>query len=276
MSNLEIVARWLKSVSNGLTYGDFSWTCPYCDRTATITNSNRDYGLVPLEKTNADGKRLSVPVFVVCPNSECREFSFYVFLYAAAKDTAGKHVLRKDEAPLASWQLKPLSEAKVFPEYVPKPIRDDYTEACLIRNLSPKASATLSRRCLQGMIRDFYEVHKGNLKAEIEAIRDKVSMDTWNAIDAVRDVANIGAHMEKDINIIVDVEPEEAAMLIGLVEFLIEDWYINRYERAERLKNVVELAEAKKQARKQPTAPAESTAEAVERNEGDSGSNATN
>ena len=31
-------------------------------------------------------------------------------------------------------------------------LMDDYEEACAIVNLSPKASATLSRRCLQGMI----------------------------------------------------------------------------------------------------------------------------
>ncbi|WP_372445280.1 hypothetical protein [Clostridium estertheticum] len=37
---------------------------------------------------------------------------------------------------------------------------------------------------------------------------------TWEAIDAVRTIGNIGAHMEKDINQIVDVESSEAALLI--------------------------------------------------------------
>jgi len=35
---------------------------------------------------------------------------------------------------------------------------------------------------------------------------------TWEAIDAVRKLGNIGAHMEKDINVIVDVDPEEAEL----------------------------------------------------------------
>ena len=63
---------------------------------------------------------------------------------------------------------------------------------------------------------------------EIEAIEDKVDPLTWKAIDAVRSVGNIGAHMEKDINVIVDVDPDEAAQLISLIEILIKDWYITR------------------------------------------------
>ena len=37
----------------------------------------------------------------------------------------------------------------------------------------------------------------------------------WQAIDAVRSIGNIGAHMEKDINLIVDVDPEELIYYCG-------------------------------------------------------------
>jgi hypothetical protein len=146
---------------------------------------------------------------------------------------------------LEQWQLIPPVAAKVFPDYVPQPVLDDYREACLIRDLSPKASATLARRCLQGMIRDYWGIRKAGLKDEIDELEDRVDPLTWKAIDAVRKVGNIGAHMEKDINIIVDVEPQEAAKLIGLVELLIRDWYITRHEREERLKAIDALGEAK-------------------------------
>ncbi|MGT2429378.1 hypothetical protein ACU4HD_12705 [Cupriavidus basilensis] len=46
---------------------------------------------------------------------------------------------------------------------------------------------------------------------------------TWDSIEAVRKIGNIGARMEKDIDVIVDVEPEEAGLLIGLIESLIDD-----------------------------------------------------
>ena len=48
-----------------------------------------------------------------------------------------------------------------LPDYIPEAIRKDYMEACAIIDSSPKASATLSRRCLQGMIRDFWGVQAG-------------------------------------------------------------------------------------------------------------------
>ena len=121
----------------------------------------------------------------------------------------------------------------------------DYKEACLIQSLSPKASATLARRCLQGIIRDFWKVNERNLFAEINAIQEKVAPQTWEAINAVRSVGNIGAHMEKDINLIIDVEPNEAAALIKLIEILIKDWYIDKHEREKDLTSVIDIANQK-------------------------------
>jgi hypothetical protein len=135
---------------------------------------------------------------------------------------------------------------KVLPGYIPAPILADYKEACLIADLSPKASATLSRRCLQGMIRDFWGVSKARLIDEIEAIKDKVDNLAWQAIEGVRKIGNIGAHMERDINVIVDIDPNEAQLLIGLIETLVDDWYVVRYERQQRLTKIVAAADAKK------------------------------
>lgn len=147
------------------------------------------------------------------------------------------------------WDLMPPSMAKVFPDYIPKPVLDDYNEACMIADLSPKASATLSRRCLQGIIRNFWEVKPGRLVDEIEQIQDKTDYLTWDAIDSVRKVGNIGAHMEKDINVIVDVDPNEARMLIGLIEILLKDWYVAREERKSRLLKIKSIAEDKAEAK---------------------------
>jgi hypothetical protein len=72
-----------------------------------------------------------------------------------------------------------------------------------------------------------------------------VDGETWDAIDAVRKIGNIGAHMEADINVIVDVEPEEARLLIGLVETLVDEWYVTRHERKTRNSQLVALAQAK-------------------------------
>jgi hypothetical protein len=153
---------------------------------------------------------------------------------------------------IKTWRLLPGSYAKSFPEYIPKPLRKDYEEATSIIDLSPKESATLSRRCLQGIIRDFWKVSKHRLIDEINAIEDKVDPLTWKSIDAVRKVGNIGAHMEKDINLIIDVEPEEAFLLIQLIELLFEEWYIHRYERELKLNAIVNLSTKKDEIKKKP------------------------
>jgi len=71
-----------------------------------------------------------------------------------------------------------------------------------------------------------------------------------DAIDAVRSVGNIGAHMEKDINVIVDIDPGEAQSLIGLIEILLEEWYVARHTRLEKLEKLKKIAGQKKDALK--------------------------
>jgi hypothetical protein len=88
---------------------------------------------------------------------------------------------------------------------------------------------------------------------EIKDLEGKIDPATWKAIDGVRSVGNIGAHMEKDINLIIDVDPEEATALIGLIEFLLEDWYITRHDREEHMQKVIDLA-AKKDEEKRNSA----------------------
>lgn len=66
----------------------------------------------------------------------------------------------------------------------------------------------------------------------------------------MRNIGNIGAHMKKDINVIVDVEPKEAELLVGLIEILLKDWYIARHERQQHLANIVKVAQTKGQGQK--------------------------
>lgn len=144
----------------------------------------------------------------------------------------------------------PPPNAENFPEYVPSAICDDYIEAISIVDTSPKASATLARRCLQGMIHDFWGIKEKNLNAEITALKGRVPAAQWNAIDALRKIGNIGAHMEKDINVIVDVDPDEAKALIKLIELLIDKWYIARHDEEMLLADIVSIGVRKESERK--------------------------
>ena len=62
--------------------------------------------------------------------------------------------------------------------------------------------------------------------------------------------------MEKDINVIVDVEPEEAGVLIELIETLAEEWYVARHERQLRMAKVAKLAAQKEIERAGPPSDA--------------------
>lgn len=220
----------------------FSWTCPYCRQIASIKGDNLSKNTHKFRVNNLHMGLYTCVIF--CPNSKCGEFTMDATLYSINAAS----VVEVDN-PLIHWNLKPQSSAIPFPEYIPASIRQDYEEACLICGLSPKASATLARRCLQGIIRDFWGIIKSRLFDEIKELEDKIDPKTWQAIDAVRSIGNIGAHMEKDINLIVDVEPEEAELLLRLIEVLLKEWYINRYEREEHMQKIIAAAQAKKAAK---------------------------
>jgi hypothetical protein len=216
------------------------WTCPFCNRDATIQSANYETRYNEIIHKNYSEKYFGTnTLFIVCPNKECRRFTLKFDFYELEKVRTDSY---KPSTLLNSWDLIPQSKAKAFPSYIPTPIIDNYNEACLIMKLSPKASATLSRRCIQGILRDFWKVKPGKLIEEIESIKDKVEPDVYEAIDSVRRIGNIGAHMEKDINIIVDVDPNEAELLVGLIEILLTEWYVARELRKEKLKKIKDIS----------------------------------
>lgn len=83
------------------------------------------------------------------------------------------------------------------------------------------------------------------LYKEISALKDKVPPTQWKAIDALRALGNIGAHMEKDTDVIIDIDPEEARKLIGLIELLMDKWYISRYDEEQKYKDLIKTNEEK-------------------------------
>lgn len=234
------------------------WTCPYCNQIATITDNDVSKDNHSFYLSNKEGADLWLDTeVVVCPNDKCREYCIDAKLWKT--EVVHGSVTRRMKEPLLVWTLRPKSKAKPLPAYIPQVIARDYEEACLILSDSPKASATLSRRCLQGVIRDYWKISKPRLIDEILELQGKIDPTTWGAIDAVRSIGNIGAHMEKDINLIVDVDPGEAELLIGLLEILFADWYIARHERQEHMNKIVAVAQAKK-AQQSSTGSAGSTA----------------
>jgi hypothetical protein len=223
------------------------YTCPYCNQPTTITGPNTDSRWEQIRIAASHIKEKDkLGIFyeaIACPNTKCKQLSLIIKLTETLRDEYNNEKIGKTRQ---FWQLLPDSAAKPQPDYIPTAIVNDYDEACRIRDLSPKASATLARRCLQGMIRDFWGIKKARLVEEIAELEDKVSPEVWSSVDAVRSVGNIGAHMEKDVNIIVDIEPGEADLLIKLIEDLFDDWYVTRHNRQERQRQIQALAKSKR------------------------------
>ncbi len=217
-----------------------TYICPFCNQSQSYY-SHLTYGEVDNQIYNECSgvvKGYEEAYFTIytlsCTNQACHKRSVI-----AINRTSGKQI-----------DIYPQNVYRHFPEYIPQQIRDDYEEASQIIDKSPKAAATLLRRCLQGMIRDFWGVSEKRLIDEINAIKDKVTPSQWKAIDGLRHIGNIGAHMEKDVNLIVDVTPDEATKLLKLIELLLEKWYISRQEEEELYDSIVTIADEKAEERK--------------------------
>lgn len=216
---------------------EYLWHCRFCNREQTVTGEGWQASVADLTAENADGPRRLVVQFVVCPNPDCRKLSLSAALHdlkvVGNRSYTGKLI--------RSWPLVPPSRARSFPVAIPAQIMEDYQEACLAIEQSPKAAAALSRRCLSGMLRDFWQVQPGSLSDEFRQVKGTVDPLTWEAIESVRKSGLIGARMESEGAEILDTEPGEAKMLIGLIEMLIEDWYVGREERRKRLKDLRQI-----------------------------------
>ena len=236
-----------------------NWQCPYCGHfqinsdgnfrvstTISLTGENNfvgisNYGDIGLRATS-----------IACLNPQCKELTLKVGLANVGRNKANQAL--RLIGILKEWKLLPDSMAKPQPECIPAPIKQDYEEACKIVHLSPKSAATLARRCLQGMIRDFCKISKNTLYSEIKELKSKfekhesphgVTLESIEAIDNVRKIGNIGAHMKIESNVVVDIDPEEGILLIALIEMLFKEWYIAQYDRQERLKNIQQTAAKK-------------------------------
>jgi Domain of unknown function (DUF4145) len=229
-----------------------NWTCPFCQRPQLVSKANISINTHIIRVGYEDDADRSAfrSIAIACLDEKCRKMTLTATLHGRDDDDP----IDISAEALQEWRLLPESFAKPQPDSVPAVLVNDYVEACRIRDLSPKASATLARRCLQGMIRDFCGISKATLFKEIESLREQldggtaakgVTHESVDAIDAVRSVGNIGAHMEKEVDLIIEIEPGEAQMLIELIEMLFEEWYVERDRRTKRLAEIVALSAQK-------------------------------
>jgi hypothetical protein len=127
------------------------------------------------------------------------------------------------------------------PAQVPASIATDYAEANEVLPISAKASAALSRRCLQNILsahgftgRDLFKQVEAVL-AETDATK-ALPTGLRENIDAIRNFGNFSAHPISDQTTlqIIEVEPGEAEWCLELLVDMFDHFYVRPAVAAER------------------------------------------
>jgi len=173
---------------------------------------------------------------ILCTRPKCRRFSLYlhkgdrIYFSAALSPVT-------DFKSSASTLIRPETVLpNPIPPGVPEKIEKDYIEATKVLSISLNASAALSRRCLQNILRQISSQEtenfpdNGSLFDEIEAVRNskKIPPLTSDKLHAVRELGNLAAHplQDKHTNAIVDVKPEEAELTLEIIDELLDHYYV--------------------------------------------------
>lgn len=208
-------------MSQGILNRGCDMKCPHCLAHTPGAENTIDLGV--------DGTGHWQLVKIQCANSDCRKFIFMLreregeYRQGMAKFVITDRINQRLVYPRSS------SRSQVPPD-VPNEYADDYKEACLVLADSPKASAALSRRCLQHILREVAKVKHGNLHDEIQEVIDSGSLPSHLAesIDAIRNIGNIAAHPIKNESTgeIVPVEEGEAEWNLDVLESLFDFYFV--------------------------------------------------
>jgi len=199
--------------------------CPHCLK--SFHSDNHHFQLVndprSSESTDQDG-RWSV-LWEKCPSCE------RLIIHLCAKQA--------DKAELQLVHPKGIARAPLSPA-VPDEFAQDYREACLVLADSPKASAALSRRCLQHFLREAAKTKKKDLAEQIDEVLPSLPSFLAEMIDTVRVMGNFAAYPIKSTNTgeIIDVEPGEAEWLLDTLEMAFDFYFVQPAE-AERKRDAI-------------------------------------
>jgi hypothetical protein len=132
---------------------------------------------------------------------------------------------------VSSYYVRPKSSTRPLPDSeVPTEFADDYVESATVLSDSPKASAALSRRCLQHLLREKAGVKKADLFKEIEEVINSKTLPSHlsEAIDAIRNIGNFAAHPIKSSSTgeILPVEQGEAEWTLDVLDGLFDFYFV--------------------------------------------------
>jgi len=112
----------------------------------------------------------------------------------------------------------------------------DYNAAAMILADSPKASAALSRRCLQHVLQHELNITKRNLADEIDEAIKILPSYVGDGLDEVRKIGNFAAHPKKSdaSGEVLEVEPGEAEWSLDVLDMLFDHVFVAPAKKAAR------------------------------------------
>ena len=197
--------------------------CPYCSIKMSPVRDRMAYGGSMFWQDQGVQARVEA---VACP--ECRG----VFLLHSHFETQDG-----GEPGTATW--RDLDSAVLWPRVssrqpVPPEVPEQYAslarEAGLILPDSPRASAALSRRCLQQLLRNEAEAPPGKLYFEIEWALANAGLPSraTRSLHSLREIGNMAAHpnMGPESDDYLEVEPGEADWTLDVLDDLFDHFFV--------------------------------------------------
>ena len=224
--------------------------CPYCGYMYEVVLGQNTYS----NMFSSPGGSVAIHSLIfVCPHIACGKTELTVEA-GSPPVSAGKGAERQRTCgelanSFFSARLLPI-EACGKQEFktaeVPEAVFHDYDQACRLLKASPCASATYSRRCLQGMVRKKFKLKPGKFQNEIKTLASMngtIRQEVIDALESVRKIGKFRAMPEDDVKVLVGVNYDEARQTLEVIEALLFDWFLapaDREKRAEALKAIIE------------------------------------
>jgi hypothetical protein len=196
-------------------------TCPHC-RTGVRFES------IAIDRFNADLAQVTVRAqsrawlqLFLC---SCPVCGMLIIDAPICGDTSGSHSGGPGVIyPKGATRPLPLEVAATAPT-----LATDFAEAVAVLASSRKASAALSRRCLQFILANAAKTKKRDLADQIDEVLTTLPPQLAENVDAIRHVGNYAAHPMKSTNSgeIAEVEDGEAEWLLDVIEELCDFYYV--------------------------------------------------
>ncbi len=218
--------------------------CPYC---GYVYLSEIDRNVFAHLLSDPGGSIAVHSVVRICPHIECGKTEVLVdvgsFPAALKGKPEGERNKIRYDLPNTCFRRRLLptefgGKPELKSSQIPEAIFRDYDEACKLLEVSPSASATFARRCLQNMIRARFKVKPGKLQNEINTLgtlSPPVNQEVIEILDHIRKLGRFHALPEDDVKVVRDITDDAAKRIIDVLEILLQDWFIAPAEHGERL-----------------------------------------